>query len=104
MASNTVTISGMFGDGKTYFADSPVVIDISGLEWPGTSPFNVVWVEVIYGGKVIGKFRDDTGGQTTASFDISSALQAIWAEYVFSGELSCAKTAAGGRARILLAS
>lgn len=98
MASNTVTISGMFGNGKTYFADSPVVIDISGLKWPGTSPFNVVRVEVLYQGKVVGEFRNDTGGQTTASFDISSALQAIWAEYVFSDELSCAKTAAGGRA------
>ena len=47
MANNTVTISGMFGNGKTYFADSPVVIDISGLEWPGTSPFNVVRVEIV---------------------------------------------------------
>ena len=50
MASNVVTVSGMFGDGKTYFADSPVVIDISGLYWGDTvtSPFTVVRVEVIY--------------------------------------------------------
>ncbi len=47
MASNIVTISGMFGNGKTYFADSPVVIDISGLEWPDTSPFNVVRVRIV---------------------------------------------------------
>lgn len=99
MASNTVTISGMFGNGKTYFADSPVVIDISGLEWPGTSPFNVVRVEVLYQGKVVGEFRNDTGGQATVSLDISSALQAIWAGYDFSdNEVACAKTAAGGRA------
>ena len=98
MASNTVTISGMFGNGKTYFADSPVVIDISGLEWPGTSPFNIVRVEVIYDNKVVGEFKDDTGGQATATFDISSALRAIWAGYDFSKEVACAKTAAGGRA------
>lgn len=93
MANNTVTVSGMFGNGKTYFADSPVVIDISGLEWPGTSPFNIVRVEVYYGGSVVGEFRVDTGGQTTMSFDISSALRAIWADYNFSGEVSAA---AGG--------
>jgi hypothetical protein len=86
------------GPRKTYFADSPVVIDISGLEWPGTSPFNVVWVEVIYGGKVIGKFRDDTGGQTSISFDISSALQAMWSEYGYNNEVTCAQAAANGRA------
>lgn len=89
----------MFGNGKTYFADSPVVIDISGLEWPGTSPFNIVRVEVIYQGKVMGEFKDDTGGQPTASFNISSALQAIWADYDYNSyEVACAKTAAGGRA------
>jgi hypothetical protein len=95
MASNTVTISGMFGNGKTYFADSPVVIDIKGLEWPGTSPFNVVRVEVLYQGKVVGDFKDDTGGQPTATFDISSALQAIWAGYDFSGEIAAAANPRG---------
>ena len=103
MASNTVTISGMFSDPdgprKTYFADSPVVIDISGLEWPGNSPFNIVRVEVLYGGKVVGEFKGDTGGQSTVSFNISSALQAIWADYDYNSyEVACAKTAAEGRA------
>lgn len=80
----------MFGNGKTYFADSPVVIDISGLEWPSTSPFNIVKMEVIYDGNVVGNFREDSNGQTSISFDISSALQAIWAEYDFAGELAAA--------------
>lgn len=90
MANNAVTISGMFGNGKTYFADSPVVIDISGLEWPSASPFNIVKVEVIYDGNVVGWFREDSNRQTSMSFDISTALQAIWAEYDFAGELSAA--------------
>ena len=90
MADNTITVSGMFGNGKTYFADAPVVIDISGLEWPSASPFNIVKVEVIYDSKVVGSFREDSNRQTTMSFDISTALQAIWAGYDFAGELSAA--------------
>lgn len=80
---NKVTVSGMFGAGKTYFADSPVVIDISGLKWPGTSPFNIVRVEVVYDNNVVGEFKADTGGQTSISFDILSALRAIWSDYDF---------------------
>ena len=80
----------MFGNGKTYFADSPVVIDISRLEWPAASPFNIVTVEVIYNSKVVGSFREDSNGQTSMSFDISSALRAIWAEYDFDNELQAA--------------
>lgn len=91
MANNTVTISGMFGNGKTYFADAPVVIDITGLEWPGTSPFNIVRVEVIYAGNTVGSFKADTGGQSNISFDISSALRAIWASYDFSHEVETAQ-------------
>lgn len=91
--ANTVTISGMFGNDKTYFADSPVVIDISGLQWPSASPFNIVRLEVIYGGNVVGKFKDDTGGQATASFDISSALRAIWAGFDHGNEVSAAQAA-----------
>lgn len=85
MASNTVTISGMFGEGNTYFADSPVVIKISGLYWGETvtSPFTVVRVQVKYAGSVVGEFRADTGGQTEISFNISSALLAIWSGYDF---------------------
>lgn len=92
MATNIVTVSGMFGGEKTYFAGSPVVIDISGLKWPTdehgspTSPFNVVRVEVVYSGKVVGYFRSDTGGQSTMSFDISTALMAIWSDYTFEDE------------------
>lgn len=78
----------MFGDGHTYFADSPVVIDISGLQWPPSSPFNVVRVEVNYNGAVVGTFSGDTGRQSSISFDISSALRAIWADYDYSAELA----------------
>lgn len=93
-----VTVSGMFGNGKTYFADSPVVIDISGLYWgdPVTSPFTVVRVEVIYDNNVVGDFRADTGGQTSISFDISSALRAIWRSYDFVNEVNDAQAAANG--------
>lgn len=75
----------MFGSGHTYFADGPVVIDIEELEWPGSSPFNIVRVYVVYNGERVGEFHEDTGGQTTATFDISSALRAIWADYDFVG-------------------
>ena len=83
-----VTVSGMFGNGKTYFAGSPVVIDISGLEWPASSPFNVVKVDVTYSNRIVGSFRQDSNRQSSISFDISSALQAIWATYDFAGELA----------------
>ena len=96
----------MFGNGKTYFAGSPVVIDISGLEWPTdtqgrpTSPFNVVRVEVYYGGRMVGKFPVDTGGQSSISLDISTALRTIWAGYDFSQEVAAAR---GGGAMTLRA-
>lgn len=102
-----VSVSGMFGkiNGQvhTYFADSPVVIDISGLEWsrPGetvTSPFTIVHVEVVYNNNVIGDFREDTGGQTEAHFDISSALKAIWSDFDFNLEVDEAKKAAASTA------
>lgn len=83
----------MFGNGKTYFADSPVVITISGLQWPASSPFDVVYVEVLRGGSVIGTFRADTGGQSSISFDISSALRTIWSDYDYTGnELAAAQS------------
>ena len=85
----------MFGNGHTYFADSPVVIDISGLQWPVSSPFNVVRVEVIYGGSVMGEFKADTGGQTSISFDISSALRAIWSNYDYANEVNAANNPRG---------
>ena len=94
-----VTVSGMFGGGKTYFADSPVIIDVSGLEWPASSPFTVVRLEVIYDTKAVGEFRADTGGQTSISFDISSALRAIWSGYPFSSEVSAANGASSSPLR-----
>lgn len=91
-----VTISGMFGNGKTYFAGSPVVIDISGLYWGETvkSPFTIVRVNVIYKDNIVGNFHADTGGQTAISFDISSALRAIWGDYDF--DMEAEKALAGG--------
>ena len=90
-----VTVSGMFGNGKTYFAGSPVVIDINGLEWgnPVVSPFTIVRVVVIYNGRSVGEFKADTGGQTGFSFDISSALRAIWSDFGFDNEVSAAENA-----------
>ena len=86
----------MFGAGHTYFADSPVVINISGLAWPGNSPFNIVRVEVLYNNKVVGDFRAETGGQSRISFDISSALRATWIGEDFRDEVADAQTAAEG--------
>ena len=89
----------MFGAGKTYFADSPVVIDISGLEWssPGqsvTSPFTIVRVDVLdSNNNKMGDFHADTGGQTEISFDISSALRAMWSGYGYGKEVGAAQTA-----------
>lgn len=92
MATNTVEISGMFGNEKTYFADSPVVIDVKGLYWGETvtSPFTIVRMEVLYKDEVVGELRADTGGQTSISFDISSALRAIWTDYGFTDEIAAA--------------
>lgn len=82
----------MFGGGKTYFADSPVVITVSDLEWgdPVTSPFTIVRIRVIYQGNKVGDFHVDTGGQTSISFEISSALKAIWSDYDFQQEVMAA--------------
>lgn len=97
-----VTVSGMFGDGNTYFCNSPVVITVEGLEWPTdssgnpASPFNIVRVEVIYDNKVVGDFPGDTGGQSSISLDISSALKAIWAGYDFSPDLAAAAASSNG--------
>ena len=85
----------MFGDGRTYFSDSPVVIDISGLQFPESSPFKVVRMEVVYDQKVVGEFRADTGGQSNISFDVSSALRAIWADYNYDDEVTAATGAIG---------
>ena len=105
--ANTVTVSGMFGevDGSvhTYFADSPVVIDISGLKWSEdgqavTSPFTIVRGEVVCDNNVVGEFKADTGGQANISFDISSALRAIWSDFGYDTEVGKAKEAAASTA------
>ena len=92
MADNVVTVSGMFGLGETYFSNSPVVIDISGLQWPDDTPFSIVRMEVVqvtHGTNndeiltVVGDFHAETLRQSNVSFDISSALRAIWSEYDF---------------------
>lgn len=84
----------MFGKGKTYFSGSPVIIDISGLEWSGSSPFNIVKIKVLDGSdNIIGDFHADTGGQTAISFNIESALRALWADYDFVNEVSAANNA-----------
>lgn len=88
-----VSVSGMFGSGHTYFNGSPVVIDISGLEWNQNSPFKIVKVNVKYGDTDVGDFHADTGGQSEISFDISSALRAIWADYDFETEVKAATAA-----------
>lgn len=94
MAENKVNISGMFGTGKTYFSDSPVVIDITGLEWNDSSPFDIVRVNVLDGGSnIVGDFHADTGGQTAISFDIQSALRSIWVDYDFAAEVNAAMAA-----------
>lgn len=92
---NTVTISGMFGDGHTYFANSPVVINVSNLYWGDvvTSPFTIVEVKVLYNDKEVGLFKADTGGQTSIEFDISSALRAIWHNFDFNSEVAAALVA-----------
>jgi hypothetical protein len=88
--ANIVIIEGQFNKDGSYFADSPVIIRVSGLEWPSTnpSPFTVVQVNVMYGDKVVGNFHADTGGQTEITFDISTALQAIWSGYTYDAEVS----------------
>ena len=88
--ANAVIVSGQFNVGGTYFADSPVIIKVEGLEWPAKSPFTIVRLEVNYDGKTVGKFNADTGGQTETIFDISSALGAIWSGYDFQNELAAA--------------
>lgn len=93
MANNTVRVEGMFGGDKTYFADSPVVIDIKDLEWPQSSPFTVVRLEVVRQDEVVADYRVDVGGASDVSFEISSALRTIWADYQYAGEVAAAQDA-----------
>lgn len=96
------TITGMIGADNTYFADSPVVINIEGLEFPEQSPVKVCRLHVIYDGEVVGAFTGEVGNMNlsdntyTLTFDISSALRAIWAEYDFQEEVAAAQAALSG--------
>lgn len=92
-----VTISGMFGDGKTYFADSPVVINIEGLEWPESSPVTLVMVNVLYLNNVVGRFRIDAVGRSSVTLDISSALRALWSDVDYSNVVTMATNVARSR-------
>lgn len=93
MAQNIVEVTGMFGEGKVYFSNSPVIINITGLRWPQSSPFTIVHVEVVFDGEVVGSYRSDAIGQSDISFDISSALRVIWRNYTFAREVAAAANA-----------
>ena len=78
-----------------YFADAPVIITVSGLTWPSGSPFYIVNLEVKdSSGNIVGKFRADTGHQSSLSFDISSALRTMWANEEFATDVAAAAAAA----------
>lgn len=88
--SNIAVIGGMIGENYTFFADNPIVITVSELDFPEESPIKVCRVQVLYGNDkiVIGEFSGEIGDATSISFDISSALRALWSEYDFSEEVS----------------
>lgn len=82
---NTIIISGMIGENSTFFAKSPVVVTLSNLNFPPESTIKVVRLDVIYEGSVVGSFPGEVVGTESISFDISSALNAIWADDDLSG-------------------
>lgn len=84
----------MFGNGKTYFADSPVVINIEGLEWPESSPVTLVMVNVLYQNNIVGRFRIDAVGRSSVTLDISSALRAMWSDIDYSNVVTMATNVA----------
>lgn len=79
----------MIGADVVYFADTPVVITLSDLDFPPESPIKVCRVQVMSGSDndIVGDFSAEAGNSTEISFDISSALRAMWNEYDFSGEI-----------------
>ena len=83
--ANLITISGMIGEDSTFFAKSPVVVTLENLRFPPDSPIKVVRLDVIYNGSVVGSFPGEVVGAESISFDISSALNAIWADDDLSG-------------------
>lgn len=78
--ANSITISGMIGGKSTFFAKSPVVVTLNNLQFPEASPIKVVRLDVIYNGIVVGSFPGEVVGTESISFDISSALNAIWSD------------------------
>lgn len=78
--NNTVTINGMIGEDLTFFANSPVVVNVSNLNFPGESSIKVVRLKVLSDGVVVGEFPAEAADTESLSFDISSALRAIWAD------------------------
>jgi len=96
MANNKVIISGMIGEDNTYFADNPVIITVSNLDFPAASAIKVVRVQVLDSSEaVVGEFSGDVAGASPYSitFDISSALRSLWAEEDFSNEVDAAQSA-----------
>lgn len=94
-----VIVTGMTGSGRTFFADSPVVVAVQVTGWGRQSPFTIVRLEVRYGGRTVGRFQADTGGQTTMEFDISTALKAIWSDYDYQAEVERADAQTDGPLR-----
>ena len=83
----------MFGDDKTYFAGNPVMITVSGLQFPSESSIKVCRIKVLYDGGEVGDFSGEVTG-SSIEFDISSALRALWADYnTFDAELAAASAA-----------
>ncbi len=91
-----VVISGMVGPNTTNFTNHPVIVTVSNLDFPEDSPIKVVRVKVLQSSSVVGEFSADIGADSSISFDISSALRAMWDGYDFSDEIERAQNAAGG--------
>ena len=100
MANNSISILGIGDGNNTFFANSPAVITVRGLSFPSESPIKVCRVRVLYGNSnaVVGEFSADVGTSSEISFDISSALRALWNEYDFSGEIEQANLVVNGSA------
>ena len=91
--SDAVRVGGMNGgeNGEgTYFADNPVVVVVSNLGFPENSPIKVCRLQVLYDGNIVGEFPGEVGSAASISFDISSALHALWSEYEFTEEIAAA--------------
>lgn len=91
-----VTITGMIGADKTYFAYDPVVIIINNLVFPADSPVKVCRIAVMYQSVKVGEFSKEIVNESVAEFNISSALRNIWSDYTyFTDELAAAAGSLG---------